>query len=168
MSWGRTPYQSKTYFVENRSRVFVVKYDGEDVSNSINDNANNPLSVSESDFLDLWYDSGELNHLEKYIQGYKPEGKGSFKVTFTDVGNDEIKALEKQLYSQTVTFKNAKGKKLKLQLFRPRTPIKTVTLRPVPLEYDLVKLKDVLSQFNWGVRVREVFLLRSKRIQYRH
>ena len=71
-------------------------------------------------------------------------------MTFTDVGNDEIKALEKQLYSQTVTFKNAKGKKLKLQLFRPRTPIKTVTLRPVPLEYDLVKLKDVLSQFNWG------------------
>ena len=93
---------------------------------------------------------GDLSYLEPEIYGYKPEGRGCFKVTFNEL-TDAVKKLERDLFfGKNVVLKNANGKKIMVDVVRPRVPLKTVTLRPVPLEYDLDKLTALLTNLTWG------------------
>ena len=124
--------KSRNYFVEERSRIFIVKYVDlpKSTSNATAEITSIP-SVSEDDFLDLWYE-GDLSEFEHVVQGYKPEGRGSYKVTFKEL-NDVVRRLEHLALHKTVVLKNAAGKKLSVEMLKPRVPLKTVTLRPVPI-----------------------------------
>ena len=97
---------------------------------------------------------GDLKYLEPYVQGYKPEGRGTFKITFTE-RTDNVVKLQNQIRSGSNTFKNAKGTEICVQILNPRSPTKTVTLRPVPLEYPLDELKNfIANEHDWGTPVK--------------
>ena len=130
---------NKNYFYETRSRVFVVKYiDGEKKGNG----------VSENDFLDLFY-GGEFKSLEPDIRGYKPEGKGAYKVTFYAI-SENVENMEAKLIGHESVCFTANKVQVSVRFFRPREPVKKVVLRPVPIEYDLQKLKEALQPLGWG------------------
>ena len=160
-SWARPAgYNTgqKSFFHEKQSRIFVTKYvdDNNKVHNS---NVNNTTdqdpqkSVNESDFLNLFY-GGDLSRLEPCVRGYKPEGRGTFKVTFYDINNAIVKEFEKSiaLSNFEINVKTADNKVIVLKMYMPRLPRKTVTLRPVPIEYDLEGLKPILE--SWGTPVK--------------
>ena len=155
-SWASSRHssgQNKSFFYEKRSRVLATSYvEDKDKFIADNDNVMKQVNVSEDDFLNLFY-GGELSDLEPLIQGYKPEGKGAYKVTFTvnGINDDKFKSFEKDLLlalQNGIIYKNAKQKRILIKIYMPRSPKKTITLRPVPIEYDLDDLRPVLK--NWG------------------
>ena len=132
------------FFVQERTRIFVAKY-----KNVKADKDGRTPHVSEADFLDLFYENEELKHVEPNIQGYKPEGKGTYQVTFYEI-NQDINELERVMYGEGHDYRTPGGIVITIQLYKPRVPTKTVTFRPVPFEYDLDSLKSHLNKMNWG------------------
>ena len=128
----------KSYFHEQRTRVFHLTYAAKSTKN---------IPVKESDFQHLLYNGG-LASLLKHVQGYKAEGKGTFKVTFFAIPHQT--KLFQVLTKHKTKFKSSTGTLIEVDMSIPMSPIKTVTLKPVPLEYDLTKLEEVLVQQGWG------------------
>ena len=147
----------RKFFVEERSRIFVVKYvdlpsDKTKVDN-IEEHKQRSPTVNESAFLNLFYDGGDLQYIESAIQGYKPEGNGGFKVTFYKM-TSEVEQFIKTISRDAAILTNSAGVRLSVRVFRPWVPTKVVTLRPIPLEFDLMDLKQVLIKCGWGTPVK--------------
>ena len=154
---GHYPSHRKSFFYEKRARILAITYAEEKDRILTNQDATTrQVNVTEDDFLDLFY-GGQLHPLESLIQGYKPEGKGAFKVTFINAAFEDQRYIEfeRELCNSIengVIFENGKKKKLQVKLFKPRSPKKTITLRPVPIEYRLEDLKPILE--GWGTLFR--------------
>ena len=150
-SWASIAGRTNKFFFEDRSKIFLLDFVDEKGNNANVDavNGNVKKIVKEDDFLDLLY-GGELQFLEPFVQGYKPEGRGAFKVTFKTITEDLIRLQNDTKLGRDI-YANAKGVKIHVRILNPRSPTKTVTLRPVPLEYPLAVLEDhIINQLDWG------------------
>ena len=133
------------YFQESRSRVFRCSLNG-----SQSNNETSKPTVNESDFLDLFY-GGELSRYEQHMKGFTVEGKSTYKVTFKKYSNKTLEELDQKFLNQPHTLVNACGKNIIVKMIKPFAPTVTITMRPVPLEYEVDNLKQIITKMGWGV-----------------
>ena len=128
-----------SFFVLDRTRLFY-EY-GKDKKHS------------QEDFMKLFDEGGDLFSLRKNIYAWNSLTRGVFEITFNSL-DFALKQVEDRL-SQPQKLKTSNGLMVNVKIGFPWQPVYHLTLRGVPMEYDLDVLKNDMSCMGWG-EVRSV------------